>query len=77
MNSKAKNELYSIKRELDSIIKELDSISCGVKNKFSGIGNEKCADCIDKVTAQYCTVKKKLNNIDTSKLTGEGGGGFR
>lgn len=69
MDASAKNELESIKRELNSIISELESISRGVRNDFTGIGNERCADCIDKVVSQYYTVRRKLNNVDTSKVT--------
>jgi hypothetical protein len=43
MNASARNELASIKRELNSIISELESISKGVRNDFTGIGNNKCA----------------------------------
>lgn len=69
MNASAKSELASIKKELNSIISELESISKGVRNDFSGIGSNKCADCIDKVLDQYYYVRKKLNNLDTETLT--------
>ena len=80
MDTSAKNELASIKRELNSIISELESISNGVRKDFTGIGNDKCADCIDKVVNQYYHVKKKLNNLDTKTVTesyakSHGGGG--
>ena len=82
MDAKARNELDSIKSELRSIISELESISTGVRRDFSGIGNDKCADCIDNVLDQYRYVRRKLNNIDTSTVTesfarshGGGGGG--
>lgn len=82
MDSGARSELNSIKNELNSIIKELEAISSGVRNDFTGIGNEKCADCIDRVLNQYYAVKRKLNNLDTSTVTesyaqahGGGGGG--
>jgi len=80
MDSKAKSELESIKRELNSIIKELESISDGVRSDFVGIGNEKCADCIDRVVSNYYTVRRKLNNLDTTTVTESykkthGGGG--
>lgn len=82
MDASARNELASIKRELSSIISELESISRGVRGDFTGIGNDTCADCIDKVIDQYNYVKRKLNNLDTSTVTdsfakahGGGGGG--
>ena len=82
MDSGAKNELYSIIRELNSIISELESISQGVRGDFVGIGNDKCADCIDRTLNQYYYVRRKLNNLDTYTVTesfakshGGGGGG--
>ena len=82
MDSKARNELDSIKRELNSIINELESISDGVRKDFVGIGNEKCADCIDRVVSNYYAVRRKLNNLDTSTVTDDyarthGGAGSR
>lgn len=69
MDSGAKNELNSIILELNSIIAELENISYGVRSNFKNIGNERCADCIDNVLSQYYTVRRKLNNIDTSTVT--------
>lgn len=77
------NGLFEIKRELNSIISELESISSGVRSDFTGIGNDKCADCINKVLNQYYYVRQKLNNLDTSTVTESyaqshgGGGGVR
>ena len=80
MDSGARNELNAIIRELNAIISELEDISNGVRNDFQNIGNEQCADCIDKVLNNYYTVRKKLNNMDTSTVTesfaqAHGGGG--
>ena len=69
MTASARYELASIKSELNSIISELESISRGVRNDFVGIGNEQCANCIDRVTSQYYTVRRKLNNLDTTTVT--------
>ena len=81
MHARAINELASIKRELNSIISELEEISAGVRNDFVGIGNERCADCINRVLNQYYVVRRKLNNLDTSTVTDSyaqsHGGGFR
>lgn len=81
MDASAKNELASIKRELNSVISELEEISAGVRNDFVGIGNERCADCINRVLNQYYVVRRKLNNLDTSTVTDSyaqsHGGGFR
>lgn len=82
MDSGARSELDSIIRELGSIISELEDISCGVRYDFKNIGSEKCANCIDNVVSNYYTVRRKLNNIDTTTVTesfaqahGGGGGG--
>lgn len=82
MDANARAELNAIKSELNSIIRELESISYGVRKDFVGIGNDKCADCINKVINQYYYVKRKLDNLDTSTVTdsyaqSHGGGGVR
>lgn len=84
MDANSQYELYSIKRELQSIINELDDIANGLNRNFANIGNEKAAACVSTVANNYRKVKRKLNNIDTSKVTDEfaeshpnSGGGFR
>lgn len=69
MDANARNELESIKRELNSIIAELESISWGVRRDFVGIGNDRCADCIDGVLSNYYGVRNRLNNLDTTTVT--------
>lgn len=69
MDAGAQNELYQIKRELQSIITELDNIAAGIRRDFTGIGNEQCASCVSRVSAQYRTVKSKLDHMDLSKVT--------
>lgn len=69
MDASARAELASIKTELNSIIRELEDISYGLRTKFTGIGNEQCAQCIDRVIGQYETVRRKLNTMDTSTVT--------
>lgn len=71
MNAAAQNELYQIKRELLEIINQLDSISQGIRRDFIGIGSEQCAQCISNAASQYRMVKRKLDNMDTSKVTEE------
>lgn len=68
MDAAARAELNSIKRELTSIISELESVSYAVKHEFVGIGSEKCGDCIDTVIDRYRYVKRKLENMDTTKV---------
>jgi len=82
MDSKAKSELNAIIRELNSIINEMESVSHDVRYNFKNIGNEKCADCIDRVLSNYYKVRRKLNNLDTSTVRegyvpANGGGGSR
>ena len=74
MDAKAKAELESIKIELDSIIRELEDISWGVRKDFKGIGNEQCANCIDRVISKYREAQKRLNKLDTKTIQ-EGFGG--
>ena len=69
MDAAARAELNSIKRELTSIISELESVSYAVRHEFVGIGSEKCSDCIDTVIDRYRYVKRKLDNMDTKKVT--------
>lgn len=71
MDANAQRELYEIRVELRNIINEMRSISSGVRRDFSGIGNEKCSDAINRVIDQYTYVQRKLNNIDTSAVTEE------
>lgn len=71
MDQSAQEELYQIKRELQSIINELESISRGVRSEFVGIGSDKCASCITSVVTTYKKAKRRIDNIDTSKVTNE------
>ncbi len=63
------HELYLIKSELQSIINELENIASGINRDFEGIGNEKCASRVNDIADHYRYVKRKLNNIDTSKIS--------
>ncbi|MFI3326897.1 MAG: hypothetical protein R3Y35_12115 [Clostridia bacterium] len=69
MNTSEKMELLSIKSEFNSVISELESISNAVRSNFTGIGNDKCSDSIDRVLNQYYSIIKKLNNLDTTTVT--------
>lgn len=68
MDSASRNELESIKRELNSIIGELDSISSGVRRDFRGIGNDTCANCIDRHISSLRSAKWSLDHLDTNAL---------
>lgn len=76
MDANARAELESIKRELSSIISELEDISQGIRKDFVGIGNLRCAACLDSVISNYRRARKKLYNLDISAVPyGDGGGG--
>ncbi len=61
-------DLYECRAELRSIISEMRSIENGVRRDFSGIGENLCADCIEKIACKYDNVLRKLNNIDYNMI---------
>lgn len=82
MDANSEYELYLIKRELQSIINELDDIAYDIRRDFSNIGEDQAAACVSRVAEKYRLAKRKLDNIDTKKVTdeyaaahGSGGGG--
>ena len=81
MDAAARAELDAICSELNAVIGELEQVSTGVRRDFAGIGNQRCADCLDHVLERYYFVRRKLNNMDTTRLAqgfqapGSGGGG--
>lgn len=60
--------LNSCKSELLSIIRELESIEEGVRNSFTGIGQDYCADSLDAVIRKYQNVLYRLEQVDTNRL---------
>lgn len=80
MDANSEYELYLIKRELQSIINELNDIAYDIRRDFSNIGEDQAAACVSRVAEKYRLAKRKLDNIDTKKVTDEyaaahGGGG--
>lgn len=82
MDANSEYELYLIKKELQSIIWELDDIANDIRRDFSNIGEDQAAACVSRVAEKYRIAKRKLDNIDTKKVTdeyakahGSGGGG--
>lgn len=71
MDANDQYELYLIKKELQSIIDELSQISTGVRQNFSGIGNDKCANVISSAASHYRDVKAQLDRMDLSALSDE------
>jgi hypothetical protein len=60
--------LKGCQNELASIIRELEAIEEGVRYDFVGIGQNYCADCIDRIVSKYKSVQKILSKVDTNKL---------
>lgn len=80
MDANSEYELYLIKRELQSIINELDDIAYDIRRDFDNIGEDQAAACVSRVADKYRIAKRKLDNIDTKRVTDEyavahGGGG--
>ncbi len=69
MDSNAEKELRLIKKELNLLINEIELISTGIRKDFSGIGNEKCAAALNSIASNYYTVRRNLNNLNTSSVT--------
>lgn len=76
MAGNPQTELYHIQSELRSIIKELNSISSGLRDNFSGISNDVCANRIANVATQCQNRLNTLYNA-TVKADESTGGGFR
>ena len=51
-----------------SIIHELRDIEFGVRRDFTGIGEQLCGDCIDKIADKYDYVSRELNKVDYNLL---------
>lgn len=60
--------LNSCKRELRSIIRELTSIEEGIRTSFAGIGQDRCADCLDVVIGKYQYVLNRLEQVDANRI---------
>lgn len=60
--------LNESRKELSSIIQELRDIEWGVRHDFSGIGEQLCGDCIEKIADKYDRVLHRLNRVDSNRL---------
>lgn len=60
--------LDECRSELNSIIRELEDIEWGIRHDFSGIGQDKAADCVGRVINKYREVLRRLNNVNTNRL---------
>ena len=62
------SSLSACRSELRSIIQELRDIEWGVRRDFTGIGEELCGDCIEKIADKYDGVLTRLNNVNYNRL---------
>lgn len=60
--------LYQCRAQLRGIINELREIEWGIRRGFTGIGENLCADCIDRIAEKYDGVMRRLNSVDTNKI---------
>lgn len=60
--------LNESRNELRSIINELRDIEWGIRHDFSGIGEQLCGNCIDKIADKYEGVLNRLNRVNYNRL---------
>ena len=58
--------LNECKSELRSSISEIRDIEDGVRRDFDGIGEDLCANCINRVADRYDYVRRRLDNVRTN-----------
>ncbi len=56
--------LEEARRELQQIIYELHEIESGIRRDFNGIGEDLCANCINRIETKYEDVLGLLNRVD-------------
>jgi|GEM_PF-1857803 len=62
--------LHEMRTELTSIINELRNLEHEIRNGYSGIGQDMCANCIGAVADHYqFQVLSRLNNMDQNLIT--------
>ena len=61
--------LSECKREMRSIVAELRDIESGIRHDFTGIGEQLCGNCIDKIADKYEGVSRKLDNVSSSQIS--------
>jgi len=78
--------LEECKSEMQSIIRELRDIEWSVRRDFTGIGEQLCGNCIDKIADKYNYVYGELSQVNYNFIASlienariangiEGGGG--
>lgn len=71
MSTNSKSELNSIICTLQNVINKLSNITDVLNSRCANIGNYECADCVKRVTENYTTIKRNLNNVDTTRTKDE------
>ena len=62
------SSLSGCRNELRSIIRELRDIEWGVRRDFTGIGEDLCGNCIEKIADKSDGVLNRLNNVNYNRL---------
>lgn len=62
-------DLSECKAEMRSIINELRDIEWGVRRDFTGIGEQLCGNCIDKIADKYDYVYRQLQKVNYNLIT--------
>ncbi|MFI3312537.1 MAG: hypothetical protein R3Y62_01490 [Eubacteriales bacterium] len=60
--------LSQCRTELRSILTEMESIESGIRSDFTGIGQDLCGNCLEKVITRYEYALTKLNNVNENRL---------
>ncbi|MDR1210344.1 MAG: hypothetical protein LBK41_08565 [Clostridiales bacterium] len=60
--------LSECRSEMRSIIGELRDIEWSVRRDFTGIGEQLCGDCIDKIADKYDGVLARLSRVNSNRL---------
>ena len=60
--------LNSCRKELHAILRELKILEEGIRTSFSGIGQDRCADCLESVIERYQMLLNNLDQVDPTRL---------
>ena len=60
--------LNQCRSELRSIITELRNIEHGVRNDFTGVGQDMCANCVGRIADHYQSVLNRLERVNQNRL---------
>ena len=68
MNRNAVDKLNDIKWDINYVIRDLGSIRDGLYRDFENIGNDRCAEKINRVIDRFRQVQRELNSINSDKI---------